>query len=167
LLCSFYLDQLKWSPVAAQRNYETALKDIGAKRVNAVHPMNDKFVERNGGNSSKVSAKMDVYSLERIEETNILNYEQSLVRMSTTNIWFSLWVYGERINYVENKDWLMQQLERFFDVKVQLAGVDLWRICMMEWAGVIANFGKQSQISMHGTKSSYSVSVSNFFDEIT
>lgn len=110
MLRNFSMDTLKWSSLAAHRNYETALKNIGAKRVDAVHPRDDKFIERNGGESNAVLAKMMVYNLNRLEEQDVPGYEQWLLRTPTTNIWISFWVYGSYVNLLTVEEKALQQI---------------------------------------------------------
>lgn len=109
LLRNFSMDKLKWSPLAAHRNYQTALKALGAQRVDKIHPRDDKFVERNGGSSNKILEKMAVYNLDRPEDADIPGYEQWLLRTPTTNIWLSFWVYGSYVHLLTVEEKALQQ----------------------------------------------------------
>ncbi|MFP5390474.1 MAG: OmpA family protein [Gammaproteobacteria bacterium] len=91
---NFFLHELKWSPLAAHRNYETALKALGGVRVDAVHPADDKFVERNGGDSNLVWKRMGIPSLNQGTDADVPGFEQWLIRTPTTNIWVSFFVHN-------------------------------------------------------------------------
>ena len=46
---SFSMSSTQMSPLGAHRNYETALKELGATRVDTVYPADEQFVAHNGG----------------------------------------------------------------------------------------------------------------------
>ena len=105
----FTLSDLKWSSLAAHRNYETALKALGATRVDTVHPKSEKFVERNGGSYQAVYNKMDLPYIDAGEDADTPNFEQWLIRTPQTNIWISFWVDGGEIGVLTVEEKAMQQ----------------------------------------------------------
>lgn len=106
----FYIHNLKWSPLAAHRNYETALKALGATRVDKVHPLDEAFVERNGGNASAILKKMGVPGIPRPEDPELPGFEQWLIRTPTTNIWLSFSLSGDELHLLTVEEKAMQQL---------------------------------------------------------
>jgi outer membrane protein OmpA-like peptidoglycan-associated protein len=85
----FYLSDLKWSPLAAHRNYENALKAMGATRVDKMNPMSEAFIARHGGDQDAIQKKLDVRSFAPSDDPDVPNFEQWLIRTPTTNIWLS------------------------------------------------------------------------------
>jgi hypothetical protein len=105
----FFLSELKWSPLAAHRNYETALKALGATRVDTAHPADDKFVEHNGGDGAAIWKKMRIPSLNRMEEPEASGFEQWLIRTPTTNIWLSFFIDNGQVGLLTVEEKAMQQ----------------------------------------------------------
>jgi len=105
----FFLHELKWSPLAAHRNYENALKALGAVRVDKVHPHDDAFVERNGGDSNAMWRKMGTPSLDRVDDPEAPGYEQWLLRTPTTNIWLSFFIDQGQVYLQTVEEKAMQQ----------------------------------------------------------
>lgn len=65
LIRRFAMERVKWSSLAAHRNYENVLKGMGAMRVDAVHPTNKEFIARNGGDEGAIWKKMGLPYLNR------------------------------------------------------------------------------------------------------
>lgn len=107
---NFSMDELKWSSLAAHRNYETALKAMGATRVDAVHPTDEKFVARNGGSESDILKKMSIDNLGEREDAEVPGFEQWLLRTPTTNIWMSFYVYGSYVHLLTVEEKALQQV---------------------------------------------------------
>lgn len=105
----FSLSALKWSELAAHRNYETALKSLGATRVDTVHPMDEKFIERNGGSYQAVYGKMNLPYIDAAKDPDAPGFEQWLIRTPETNIWFTLYVFGGEVGIVTVEEKAMQQ----------------------------------------------------------
>lgn len=110
LLRNFSMDELKWSSLAAHRNYETALKAMGATRVDAVHPINEQFVARNGGSESDILKKMSIRDLSAPEDAEVPGFEQWLLRTPTTNIWMSFYIYGSYVHLLTVEEKALQQV---------------------------------------------------------
>ena len=107
---SFSLDSLKWSPLAAHRNYETALKSLGATRVDAVHPRNDQFVERNGGDRYGIFKKMGVPILSPMEDPEVPGFEQWLLRTADTSVWLSFFISDGYVHLLTVEEKALKQL---------------------------------------------------------
>jgi len=105
----FMLSDMKWSVLAAHRNYETALKALGATRVDTVHPMNEKFIERNGGRYQAIYDKMKLPYIDASTDADTPGFEQWLLRTPKANIWFSLRVYGGEVGVMTIEEKAMQQ----------------------------------------------------------
>ena len=105
----YFLHELKWSPLAAHRNYQNALKALGAVRVDKVHPHEDVFVERNGGDINDIWRKMGTPSLDRVEDPEAPGYEQWLLRTPTTNIWLSFFIDQGQVYLQTVEEKAMQQ----------------------------------------------------------
>lgn len=105
----YFLHELKWSPLAAHRNYQNALKALGAVRVDKVHPHEDVFVERNGGDINAIWRKMGTPSLDRVEDPEAPGYEQWLLRTPTTNIWLSFFIDQGQVYLQTVEEKAMQQ----------------------------------------------------------
>ncbi|MCD2518782.1 OmpA family protein [Massilia sp. G4R7] len=118
----FNLYSLKWSALAAHRNYEAALKALGATRVDKVDPRDEQFIQRNGGNESAMLKKMGVDSLDSLEDPEVPGFEQWLIRTPSTNIWltFSLKNGEVRILTVEEKA-MQQQVQALPAAKLSSA----------------------------------------------
>ena len=106
----FFLHQLKWSPLAAHRNYENALKSLGAVRVDAVHPDNDRFVERNGGDGNAIWKKMRIPGLSQSDDPDAPGFEQWLLRTPSTNVWISFFLANGQLHLLTVEEKAMQQL---------------------------------------------------------
>lgn len=105
----FFLHELKWSPLAAHRNYEMALKALGATRIDTAHPADDKFVEHNGGDGAAIWKKMRIPSLNRLEEPEAPGFEQWLIRTPSTNIWLSFFIDSGEVGLLTVEEKAMQQ----------------------------------------------------------
>jgi OOP family OmpA-OmpF porin len=105
----FMLSDLNWSVLAAHRNYEAALKALGATRVDTVHPMNEKFIERNGGSYQAIYDKMKMPYIDASTDANTPGFEQWLLRTPQTNIWFTLRVHGGEVGVMTVEEKAMQQ----------------------------------------------------------
>ncbi|MBD8563124.1 OmpA family protein [Oxalobacteraceae sp. CFBP 8763] len=105
----FMLSDLQWSVLAAHRNYEAALKALGATRVDAIHPMNEKFIERNGGRYQAIYDKMKLPYIGASTDENTPGFEQWLLRTPQTNIWFSFRVDGGEVGIMTLEEKAMQQ----------------------------------------------------------
>lgn len=110
LLRRFPLDAAKWSSLAAHRNYESALKALGATRVDAVHPANEQFVARNGGDAHALLKKMKLPRLTATNDAELPGFEQWLIRTPTTNIWLSFCIDGDEINVLVTEEKALQQI---------------------------------------------------------
>lgn len=105
---AFSLSNLKWSPLQAHRNYETALKALGATRVDKVSPAEDKFRERNGG--TDVWRKMgDIPSLNRPQDADVPYFEQWVMRTPKTTIWLSFFLDNGSLGMLTVEEKAMQQ----------------------------------------------------------
>lgn len=107
---NFPMDELKWSSLAAHRNYENALKAMGATRVDAVHPMDEQFVARNGGSEREILKKMSINDLDARGDEEVPGFEQWLLRTPTTNIWMSFYVYGSYVHLLTVEEKALQQV---------------------------------------------------------
>lgn len=107
---NFSMEELKWSSLAAHRNYETALKAMGATRVDAVYPTDEKFVARNGGSERDILKKMSIDNLGEREDAEVPGFEQWLLRTPTTNIWMSFYVFGNHVHLLTVEEKALQQV---------------------------------------------------------
>ena len=105
----FFMHQLKWSDMAAHRNYENALKAMGAVRVDKVHPYTDSFIERNGGDVSAMFKRMGIPHINRMEDPDKPGFEQWLLRTPTTNVWMSFTVDNGQVYLLTVEEKAMQQ----------------------------------------------------------
>lgn len=105
----FALHNLKWSHLAAHRNYETALKALGATRVDKIHPDDEKFIARNGGNSSAIFSKMRIAPVREAADPDLPGFEQWLIRTPTTNIWLSFSIVSDEVHLLTVEEKAMQQ----------------------------------------------------------
>jgi OOP family OmpA-OmpF porin len=105
----FFLHELKWSPLAAHRNYENALKALGATRVDRVHPADEQFVQRNGGDTNVIWKKMGTPSINRPDDPEVPGYEQWLLRTPKTNIWLSFFIDNGQLGLLTVEEKAMQQ----------------------------------------------------------
>ena len=105
----FRMDVLKWSPLAAHRNYETALKAMGATRVDKVHPANEKFVQQNGGDASAVFKKMKVPYLNATGDAEVPGFESWLIRTPKTNIWLTVVIDNGDVGLLTVEEKALQQ----------------------------------------------------------
>lgn len=97
---SFSLSLIGMSPLGAHRNYETALKQLGATRVDTVSPRDPAFVEANGGDLSAIAQKKLglIGPPSESTEADIPNFEQYLLRTPTANIWISFYIFDNDNN---------------------------------------------------------------------
>ena len=105
----FYMHQLKWSDIAAHRNYENALKEMGAVRVDKVHPYTDSFIERNGGDVAAMFKRMGIPFINRMEDPDKPGFEQWLLRTPTTNVWMSFTIDNGKVHLLTVEEKAMQQ----------------------------------------------------------
>lgn len=105
----FYIHKLKWSALAAHRNYEAALKALGATRVDKVYPGDKQFIERNGGSESAIFKKMGVGTLYEMDDPEVPGFEQWLIRTPTTNIWLSFFLKRDEMHLLTVEEKAMQQ----------------------------------------------------------
>jgi len=110
MLRKFPLDQLKWSPLAAHRNYENALKNLGAVRVDKTHPANKQFIARNGGDQGVLATKLGLPFLNPMEDAEIPGFEQWLIRTPETNVWISFYVDGSKVGLLTVEEKAMKQV---------------------------------------------------------
>lgn len=105
----FSLYNLKWSALAAHRNYESALKTLGATRVDKVDPRNEQFIQRNGGSESAILKKMGISSLDTLEDPEVPGFEQWLIRTPSTNIWVTFFLKNGEVHLLTVEEKAMQQ----------------------------------------------------------
>lgn len=105
----FFMHELKWSAIAAHRNYENALKEMGAVRVDKVHPYTDPFIERNGGDVSAMFKRMGIPHIGRMEDPDKPGFEQWLLRTPTTNVWMSFALDNGQVYLLTVEEKAMQQ----------------------------------------------------------
>ncbi len=105
----FFMHELKWSAIAAHRNYENALKEMGAVRVDKVHPYTDTFIERNGGDVSAMFKRMGIPHIGRMEDPDKPGFEQWLLRTPSTNVWMSFALDNGQIYLLTVEEKAMQQ----------------------------------------------------------
>lgn len=106
----FSLYNLKWSALAAHRNYESALKTLGATRVDKVDPRNEQFIQRNGGSESAILKKMGISNLDTLEDPEVPGFEQWLIRTPNTNIWLTFFLHNGEVHLLTVEEKAMQQL---------------------------------------------------------
>jgi hypothetical protein len=109
LIRRFAMEKVKWSSLAAHRNYENVLTSLGATRVDALHPTNEAFLARNGGDKSAIWKKMGLPYLNRMEDAEIPGFEQWLIRTPETNIWISFYVDAGDVGLLTVEEKAMKQ----------------------------------------------------------
>jgi OOP family OmpA-OmpF porin len=72
----------KLSMLGSQRNYENALRAIGAVKIDAVYPFDDKTTEPNGGPTMGIHEKFHL--------TSSGSYSAWLIRAPDKNVWIAL-----------------------------------------------------------------------------
>jgi len=105
----FDMRYVKWSPLAAHRNYEAAMKELGATRVDTVHPTDKHFVARNGGDNAAIFSRMGQPWMESPEDAELPNFEQWLIRTPQTNIWLSFTVENGTVYLLTVEEKALQQ----------------------------------------------------------
>ncbi|MEO7494794.1 MAG: OmpA family protein [Massilia sp.] len=92
------LGPLKMSPLGIHRNYEQALKALGAVRVDTVYPGNEDFINRHGGDKDALFQKLRIMNLQKSDEADTPGFEQYLLRTQTTNIWIAFHLFDDDRN---------------------------------------------------------------------
>lgn len=92
------LGPLKMSPLGIHRNYEQALKAMGAVRVDTVYPGDEEFIKRNGGDKEALFKKLRIMNLLKSDEADTPGFEQYLLRTPTTNIWIAFHLFDNDNN---------------------------------------------------------------------
>ncbi len=87
------LGPLKMSPLGIHRNYEQALKALGAVRVDTVYPGDEEFIKANGGDRDALFKKLRIMNLQKSDEADTPGFEQYLLRTPTTNIWIAFHLF--------------------------------------------------------------------------
>ena len=100
-LRDFYNANAKLSMLGSQRNYENALKALGAVKVDAVYPFDDKSTEPNGGPTMGMHDKFHLVSSG--------SYSAWLIRTPDKNVWFALSVSDERTKIMTIEERAMKQ----------------------------------------------------------
>lgn len=97
---SFSLSMIGMSPLGAHRNYQAALKQLGATRVDTVNPASPAFVQAHGGDRYALAQKKLglIGPPSESLEADIPNFEQYLLRTPTANIWISFYVFDDNNN---------------------------------------------------------------------
>ena len=81
-------DPIGWSAVAAQRNYATAVKNMGGVKVNSVLPGDPDWIGQQGGNPEVLLQKMRLPDNgPNIEGRGIVSYDTYLIRRRQNNLW--------------------------------------------------------------------------------
>lgn len=96
---SFSINAIGMSPLGAHRNYETALKQLGATRVDTVSPADPAFIAANGGELETIQKKLRLIGgPDRSDEADIPGFEQYLIRTPSTNLWISFYLFDGSLN---------------------------------------------------------------------
>lgn len=96
---SFSINAIGMSPLGAHRNYETALKQLGATRVDTASPADPAFIAANGGELEAIQKKLRLIGgPDRSDEADIPGFEQYLIRTPSTNIWISFYLFDGSLN---------------------------------------------------------------------
>lgn len=91
----------KLSMLGSQRNYENALKAIGAVRIDAVYPFDDKTTETNGGPTMNMHDKFHLIFSG--------SYSAWLIRAADKNVWFALSVGDQQTRIMTIEERAMKQ----------------------------------------------------------
>lgn len=98
---SFSNTDAKLSVVGSQRNYENALRSIGATKIDAIYPFDDKTSNPNGGQT------LDVY--DKFHLTPSGSYSAWLIRTPAKNVWFALSVNNSQTKIMTIEEKAMTQ----------------------------------------------------------
>lgn len=95
----FSINAIGMSPLGAHRNYEAALKQLGATRVDVKSPADPDFIAANGGDLGAIRKKLGLIGgPDRSDEADIPGFEQYLLRTPASNIWFSFYLFDGSLN---------------------------------------------------------------------
>lgn len=123
----------KMSALEAYRNYDHAIRELGAVPVNKVSPNDDAFIARNGGDWNALFKRMHIEKMPDDLPEDVPGFTQYLLRTPDRNIWIGLNLFGNAsVNLVVLEEKAMEQ-------KVKL-------ISATEMATQI---GKEGHIALH------------------
>ena len=123
----------KMSALEAFRNYDHAIRELGAVPVGKLNRSDEAFFDRNGGDKGAVFKRMRVINLADNLPDDVPGYTQYLLRTPDKNIWIGLNIFDtESVNLVILEEKAMEQ-------KVKL-------ISATEMATQI---GKEGHIALH------------------
>jgi len=80
----------KLSAVAAQRNYDEAIKALGGVKVNTLDPTDPALIKTQSGGIEALLKKLKINDSPRADNHGIDAYSQYLLRTADTNIWIAV-----------------------------------------------------------------------------
>jgi len=123
----------KMSGLEIYRNYDHALRELGAVPVGKINSGDDAFIERNGGDKSAIFKRMHLTELPDDMPEDAPPFTEYLLRTPDKNIWIGVNIYGsESVRLIILEEKAMEQ-------KVKL-------ISATEMATQI---GKEGHIALH------------------
>jgi OmpA-OmpF porin, OOP family len=100
----------KMSALEAFRNYDHAIRELGAVAVSKISPADEAFIERNGGDKSALFKRMRIINLADNLPEDVPAFTQYLLRTPDRNIWFGLNIYdNESVNLIVLEEKAMEQ----------------------------------------------------------
>jgi len=108
---SYPLSIIKMSSLAAFRNYDMALKAMGAVAVNTILPTDPAFVAQHGGDSKAIEKQLALSDIEETMPNDVPPFVQYLLRTPAANIWISFSFYndGRNVSLVVLEEKALQQ----------------------------------------------------------
>jgi OOP family OmpA-OmpF porin len=98
------------SALEAYRNYDHAIRELGAVPVNRIGADDPSFIERSGGDESAVLQRMRVLGLAKNLPDDVPAFTQYLLRTPDKNIWIGLNIYdNESVNLIVLEEKAMEQ----------------------------------------------------------
>lgn len=123
----------KMSALEAYRNYDHAIRELGAVPVGKLNPTDEGFVERNGGDRDALFKRMRVVNLANGLPDDVPAFTQYLLRTPDRNIWIGLNIFDtESVNLVVLEEKAMEQ-------KVKLISA----------SDMAAQIGKEGHVALH------------------
>lgn len=89
---------VKMSQLEAYRNYDNALKAMGAVRVDTAHPADQAFIDRNGGDRAAVLKKLGLVNIEKTIPSDVPTYSTYLLRTPEKNYWVNYAIFDGENN---------------------------------------------------------------------
>lgn len=94
----FPLGVARLSMMEAWRNYDTALRAMGAVRIDNVRPDDPAFIDRNGGDKQAVLKRLRLPNVPPASASDAPPYAQYLLRTADKNVWLTFFLFDDGLN---------------------------------------------------------------------